>query len=102
MKAIWDGMASSASWVFDYNGWVIEKEWRGDVDVGWAKIEKFFNMGRKKWTRDYSGPHHTNCILDDDGNICVKHNEKCDQCDKIFKSEKIHVGKSHKKVSSMK
>ena len=135
LKAIWEGMAENGSWDFDWNGWVIEKEWREDVDIGWEKMEKFFNMGKKKWKKDFSGPHHTKCIREvdrldgKDGNICVKHNEKitpemvaaykemnvsafsfwlthffeCGQCDNIFKSEhglKIHVGKSHKKVSS--
>ena len=82
LKAIWEGMADDGSWAFDCNGWVIEKEWREDVDIGWEKIEKFFNMGMKKWKKDFSGPHHTKCIREvdrldgKDGNICVKHNEK--------------------------
>ena len=111
LKSIWEGISANGYWELEHNGWVIEKE-EGE-DIGWAKIEGIFDMGKKKWERTYGGDHHQNCIIGDwpDGNICVKHNEdtthekdfKCGQCDKNFMSEndlKIHVGKSHKKVSS--
>lgn len=103
-KAIWEGMADDGSWVFDFSGWVIEKEWREDVDIGWEKIEKFVNMGEKKWEKGYN----ESCLaaskqmnVSDFSFWPQTHFFECGQCDKIFKSEhglKIHVGKSHKKA----